>query len=173
MLEGKTVNLRVMDKADLPLVVEWANDPDFGGEFEPLEQVTLGEIKRWLDQLPSGEKWFMIEKKDGTKIGHIMQKAVNKHFTIGYRVLPAERNKGYCTEAVLLMVDYLFLSANVVRVQAETNPANKASQRVLEKAGFTQEGVIRKSVFIRGEWRDGVLYSILRDEWKAPHILKK
>jgi RimJ/RimL family protein N-acetyltransferase len=173
MLEGDTVNLRIMEKADLPLVVEWANDPDFGGEFEPVEQVTLGEIERWLEQLPSGEKWFMIEKKDGSKIGHIMHKSVNQHYTIGYRVLPTERNQGYCTEAVQILVDYLFLSANVVRVQAETNPANLASQRVLEKAGFTKEGVIRKSTFIRGKWQDGVLYSILRDEWKQPHILKK
>lgn len=162
-----------MEKADLPLVVKWANDPSFGGEFEPLEQVTLGEIERWLEQLPTGEKWFMIEKKDGTKIGHVMHKPVNRHYTIGYRVLSVERNKGYCTEAVQILIDYLFLSANVVRVQAETNPANRASQRVLEKTGFKKEGVIRKSVFIRGEWHDGVMYSILREEWKAPRILKK
>lgn len=45
--------------------------------------------------------------------------------------------------------------------------------RVLEKAGFTKEGLIRKSVFIRGEWRDGILYSILREDWKEPRILAK
>jgi RimJ/RimL family protein N-acetyltransferase len=71
------------------------------------------------------------------------------------------------------MVDFLFLSKNTVRVQAKTNPRNVASQRVLEKAGFTREGVIRKDVFIRGQWQDGVLYSILREEWKEPRILGK
>jgi ribosomal-protein-alanine N-acetyltransferase len=48
-----------------------------------------------------------------------------------------------------------------------------ASQRVLEKAGFKKEGIVRKCIFIRGEWRDEFLYSILREEWKEPQILTK
>ncbi len=60
-----------------------------------------------------------------------------------------------------------------MRVQAITGVDNFASQRILEKAGFTKEGTIRKSVFIRGVWQDGVLYSILREEWKEPKILTK
>jgi RimJ/RimL family protein N-acetyltransferase len=60
-----------------------------------------------------------------------------------------------------------------VRIQAETNPRNIASQRVLEKAGFTREGLVRKSIFIRGQWEDGLLYSILREEWNEPTILAK
>ena len=71
------------------------------------------------------------------------------------------------------MVDYSFLSKSVVRIEAETNPKNIASQRVLEKSGFLKEGLTRKSVFIRGKWHDGVRYSILREEWKEPRILTK
>jgi len=50
---------------------------------------------------------------------------------------------------------------------------NFASQRVLEKAGFTKEGIFRKSAFIMGVWQDGVLYSVLREEWKEPKILTR
>ncbi len=50
---------------------------------------------------------------------------------------------------------------------------NMASQRVLEKAGFRKEGVVRKRIFVRGNWRDEFLYSILREEWKGPKILAK
>jgi RimJ/RimL family protein N-acetyltransferase len=71
------------------------------------------------------------------------------------------------------MVDYLFLSKNIVRIQAETHPQNIASQRVLEKAGFTKEGVLRQSFFSRGVFRDTVMFGILRKEWKEPRILKK
>jgi RimJ/RimL family protein N-acetyltransferase len=46
----------------------------------------------------------------------------------------------------------------------------RASQRVFDKAGFTKEGIIRKSAFIRGEWRDDCLFSILREEWSEPKI---
>jgi RimJ/RimL family protein N-acetyltransferase len=41
----------------------------------------------------------------------------------------------------------------------------------LGKAGFKKEGVVRKSLFTRGEWRNMILYSILREEWKEPKIL--
>ncbi|UCG45290.1 MAG: GNAT family N-acetyltransferase [Candidatus Bathyarchaeota archaeon] len=170
MLEGKNVNLRVMEKEDLPLVTKWANDPEFAGEFEPLEQVTREEVEKWHSNLDSEEKWFMIEKKDGKKIGHIFHSPKGPHYLIGYRLLPSERSKGYCTEAVKILVDYLFRVKRIVRIQAETNPRNIASQRVLEKAGFKKEGVIRKSIFIRGKWEDGVLYSILREEWDATKV---
>ena len=86
--------------------------------------------------------------------------------TLGYALAPTERCKGYCTEAVTLIVDYLFLSKNLVRIQAKTHLENKAFQRVLEKTGFKREGTVRKAMFIRGEWRNLYLYSILREEWK-------
>ncbi len=88
-------------------------------------------------------------------------------------MIPSERGKGYGTEAVRIMVDYLFLSKNIMRIQAETHPENVASHRVLEKARFRREGTIRKSFFSRGVWRDTVLFSILREEWKEPKILAK
>jgi RimJ/RimL family protein N-acetyltransferase len=92
---------------------------------------------------------------------------------IGYSLVPSERGKGYCTEAVRIMVDYLFLSRDTMRIQACTDTRNLASQKVLEKAGFKKEGTMRKYFFIRGETRDACLYSILREEWKEPKILTK
>ena len=69
MLEGNLINIRVIEKEDLPVVTAWSNDPEFGGEFEPLEQNSLHEIEKWYNNLGSKEKWFIIEKKDGTKVG--------------------------------------------------------------------------------------------------------
>jgi RimJ/RimL family protein N-acetyltransferase len=71
------------------------------------------------------------------------------------------------------MVDYLFLSRNIGRIQAHTNAKNKTAQRVLEKIGFKMEGNIRKLQFVRGVWVDYYLFSILREEWKEPRILTK
>ena len=135
------MNLRVMEKEDLPLVAEWANNPEFSGEYEPLEQVSLQSVEKWYSNLRSEERWFIIEKKDGSKIGQIFHSPRGPHFLIGYKLLPSERNKGYCTEAVNIIVDYLFLSKNIVRIQAETNPKNIASQRVLEKSTIQKRRV--------------------------------
>jgi len=170
LLKGKNVNLRIVEKEDLSLVAEWLNDPEVFGVFNPLIQHSKTELEQWYDKLSAEGRWFFIEKKDGSKIGEIHHL---KDMEIGYGLVPSERGKGYCTEAVKIMVDYLFLSKNIVRIYALTNVRNVASQKVLEKAGFKKEGVIRKSLFVRGEWRDRCIYGILREEWKEPKILTK
>jgi RimJ/RimL family protein N-acetyltransferase len=173
LLEGKLVNLRIVEKEDLKLAAEWANDPDYSGEYNPLAQHSRAELEKQYDKLTSDERWFFIEKKDGSRIGSVGCGPEGKAMEIGYNLIPSERGKGFGTEAVAIIVDYLFLSKEIVRIQAHIDPRNIASQKVLEKTGFKKEGTIRKSMFIRGEWRDLVLYSILREEWKAPKILTK
>jgi RimJ/RimL family protein N-acetyltransferase len=96
-----------------------------------------------------------------------------KQLEVGFFLVPSERGKGYGTEALKIIVDYLFLSRSTMRIQVQTDPRNLASQRILEKAGFVKEGTLRKNFFMRGELRDCLLYSILREEWKEPKILTK
>jgi RimJ/RimL family protein N-acetyltransferase len=141
LLEGKNVNLRIMEKEDFPLLLEWFNNSQFEGEFEPLDpQRSKKEFEDRYGKLGPDEKSFLIEKKDGSRIGSIGHYPSGSMLEIGYSIFPDERGKGYCTEAVQIMVDYLFMSRNIVRVQAHTNIRNKASQRVLEKSGFKKEG---------------------------------
>ena len=173
MLEGNLVNLRVQEKEDLALVAEWLNDPEYFGFYNPLLQVSKTELeKNYGNALPEN-KWFIIEKKDGSKVGSIGHFLDGRLWEIGYSLIPSERGKGYCTEAVKIMVDYLFLSKDMARIQAHIDPRNIASQKVAEKTGFRKEGIIRKCFFAKGEWRDMLLYSILREEWKEPKILTK
>ncbi len=174
MLEGKLVNLKILEKEDLPLLQQWVNNPKFISGFMSPIQRSRGELEKF-ENSPLTPKTFIVEKKDGSKIGIIVHYnsylSMNELLEIGYAIAPDERGKGYCTEATRLMVDYLFLSMDVSRIQAATSTNNKGSQRVLEKAGFTIEGTIRKHV--RGERRDAYLYSILREEWKEPKLLTR
>jgi RimJ/RimL family protein N-acetyltransferase len=176
LLEGKNINLRVVEKEDLPLIAEWFNKPEVFGEYNPLHQVSRTEAEKMFEG-PHEEKSFIIERKDGSKIGFIghfyVLHVAGKQLEIGYSLVPSERGKGYGTEATQIMVDYLFLSKDTKRVQAQTDPRNVASHKVLEKVGFKKEGTLRKSFFMRGEWRDAYIYSILGEEWKEPKILTK
>jgi ribosomal-protein-alanine N-acetyltransferase len=173
LLEGKTVNLRIMEKEDLSSVAEWRNNSDFWGEYNPLMQTSKADIQKVYDSLPAEEGWFLIETKDGNKVGTMSHKPEGRAQQIGYSILPSERKKGYCSEAVKIMVDYLFLSKDIGRVQACVDVRNDVSEKVLERAGFQKEGVIRKRAFFYGKWRDMTIYSILREEWKEPKILTK
>ena len=73
----------------------------------------------------------------------------------------------------MIMTDYLFLSKDIVRIQAHTDVRNEGSQSTLEKVGFKKEGIIGKHDFVYGKWIDDYIYSILREEWKEPRILTK
>jgi RimJ/RimL family protein N-acetyltransferase len=177
MLAGKNVNLRVMEKEDLPLWADWNNDPEVMGKFASPVQTSMAETeKSILEPGPHEFKPFMIEKKDGAKIGSIgyfyTLHPAGKMLEIGFGMVPSERGKGYCTEAAQIMVDYLFLSKETPFIQATADIENIASQRVLQKVGFKNEGTMRKRSFVKGEWRDLALFSILREEWAGPKILK-
>jgi RimJ/RimL family protein N-acetyltransferase len=179
LLEGKVVNLRAAEKEDLPLITDWFSNPKVRGEYQSIRQFSKSEFEKTFGTDDMHEmKDFIIEKKDGTKIGvishfYVLHPTGFRLLEIGYTILPNERGKGYCSEAVNIMVDYLFLSNDMMRIQAGTAVGNLASQKVLEKAGFKKEGTLRKCTFIRGEWRDCYLYSILKDEWKETRILAK
>jgi RimJ/RimL family protein N-acetyltransferase len=175
LLEGKNVNLRVMEKNDLPLFAEYENDPKFWGELAvyPLLQKSKADQEKEYDKRSPEENWFFIEKKDGTKVGAAFHFLDGRMLEIGYALVLGERRKGYGTEAAKIIVDYLFLSKEIVRIQAHTDVRNTVSQKVLRKIGFKKEGVIRKYAFVCGEWRDALLWSILREEWKEPKILTK
>jgi RimJ/RimL family protein N-acetyltransferase len=181
LLEGKNVNLRVMEKEDLDFFVECHNDVTYYGEEGPImAQMSKAEAEKRFENPPplvtlTERGRFVIEKKDGARIGFIAHYFVlpSKFMEIGYDIIPSERSRGHGTEAVQIMVDYLFLSKDVARIQAVTNVGNKASQRVLEKASFKKEGTLRKVGHVRGESTDAYIYSILREEWKEPKILTK
>ena len=180
MLEGKTVNLRVMEKSDIAFFVEYFNRLDSWGKIDFVTQISKEEMVREFDnpaplQVVIERKRFIVEKKDGTRIGWISHRLAQPDgwTEIGYLIIPKERRRNYGAEAIQLMVDYLFLTKDIVRVQAGTHVKNHPSQKTLEKIGFKREGTIRKAYFIYGDWADHYMYSILREEWKEPRILTK
>ena len=172
MLSGELVDLNVVEREDLPLITRWYNDLEFVGDYEPFDQSSLAATERQYEGLKEGD-WFIVSAKDGTKVGFGCTFRAQGAFGLGYMFVPEARGKGYGTETVKILVDYVFLHRDVPRVQAEIHPENMASQRVLEKAGFHREGVLRAKFFSRGVWRDSAMFSITRKDWGAPKVLPK
>jgi RimJ/RimL family protein N-acetyltransferase len=75
---------------------------------------------------------------------------------VGYVLLPGARGRGHATRAVRLLSAYATGELGMTRVQALTDPGNAASQRVLERAGFSAEGLLRDH---RGPGEDRVMYA--------------
>jgi RimJ/RimL family protein N-acetyltransferase len=107
-------------------------------------------LEKIYDNLKDAQ-WFYVEKKDRTRVGFIAHFLVAGEVELGYSIVPNERRKGYASEAIKIMVDYLFLSRDIVRIQARTDPENVASWKALEKSDSKREGILRKTCFCRGE----------------------
>ena len=85
---------------------------------------------------------------------------------IGYWLGESMWGRGIATEAVTLVADYVFDALGMLRLFAVPFADNTASCRVLEKAGFTREGIMRASSVKFGESRDQALYARINPRWR-------
>ncbi len=86
----------------------------------------------------------------------------------GYDLRPEYWNKGIMTETVKALLDFTFNKIDVYRIESAVSTQNYASIRVLEKAGFVKEGILRKRSFLGGSLHDMIFLSILKDEYNPP-----
>lgn len=110
------------------------------------------------------------EEESGAFAGHLQLSQVVPVFgqaMVGYSLMPGFRGKGLMTRAVRMLVDWAFENTALHRIVAGTDVGNLASQRVLERAGFSREYVVRE-LFPRedGSWADDVEWLRLRPEAK-------
>jgi ribosomal-protein-alanine N-acetyltransferase len=80
---------------------------------------------------------------------------------MGYYVDQAHNGYGYTTEAVRLVIDYAFDVLKLHRIEAGVMPHNIGSIRVVEKAGFHNEGLSKKNVKINGKWEDHLHFAVV------------
>jgi aminoglycoside 6'-N-acetyltransferase len=80
---------------------------------------------------------------------------------IGFSLATAYQGQGYATEAVRAVLHRLFAVDGLHKVEAECDARNTASARLLERVGFTREGLRRRHTWIKGEWTDDLLYGLL------------
>ena len=87
--------------------------------------------------------------------------------TIGYWVGQPYAHKGYMTSALRVLLPTLFGELNLHRVEAACIPSNAPSIRVLEKCGFSREGLARRYLCINGVWQDHLLFGLLSEDFRG------
>jgi [ribosomal protein S5]-alanine N-acetyltransferase len=85
---------------------------------------------------------------------------------LGFAVAADEWGHGYATDAARTLTAFAFRELGLHRVSAAIGPTNTTSMLLVTKLGFIPEGRIRDHVFTNGAWRDSVLYSVLKQEWR-------
>ncbi|WP_083953301.1 GNAT family N-acetyltransferase [Heyndrickxia acidicola] len=90
----------------------------------------------------------------------------NKRAEIGYELHPDYWRKGYTSEAVKAILQYAFSDLDLYRIGAVTFPENNASQSLLIRLGFQQEGLLRGYLYQHNRSNDALIFSLLQPEWK-------
>ena len=110
-------------------------------------------------------RWAVTDKGSGAFLGSGgLWRWDRRHFRaeLGYELSPAHWGKGLMTEAIRAMLRFGFEVMDLHSVEANIDPHNKRSARVLLKLGFQQEGYLRENFFYEGKFSDTAVYSLLR-----------
>lgn len=169
---GDDVVLRKATEADVPELAPAFLDPAVGGEagLPPIDEAALRTFVR--EQLPAMDasgQMIPVSIRDatsGTLLGGALFQRIDpfrQKLELGYWLYPDARGQGIATRVVRAMAEHAFASG-LARVEAVVRVGNVASERVLERAGFTREGVLRAYLVQNGERRDATMFSLLEGE---------
>ncbi len=86
---------------------------------------------------------------------------------LGYYAFAPWAGHGYMRAGLALVLQAAFADLKLHRVEANVQPANVRSIRLLQAIGFTREGYSRRYVKIAGRWRDHVRFAMLAEDWRA------
>ena len=177
MLQGRLIHLRPVREPDLDAMYDaHVNIAERGPHF-PLGVVSESAFRREFAEngfwQPDEGTLVIVAPEHGEIAGHIeFFKPVSywDAFELSYQ-LYAERfaGRGYATEAVQLLVDYLFATKQRYRIHLVIVPENAASRQIAEKCGFVLEGTLRGAFFNSGRNQDVMLYSLLRTDARPWH----
>jgi RimJ/RimL family protein N-acetyltransferase len=171
------VSLRPATAADAPSLFAWRAEPSVR-RHQPLQEVTLADLRADLArQRPAdlyrsrGDRFQWIVLWEGRPVGWITLALTSWEqgiAEIGYALTSDAQGRGLMAPALTDLLAELFGQTAIERLEARCSVDNVASQHVLDKAGFTREGLLRGYFELEGRRVDNYLYAILRSDFLAP-----
>lgn len=182
-LETERLRLREITDADAPAFADIFKDPEVLRYIimDPLANDVDGALW-WINWMrghfeqQNAVRWGIAEKGSDTLIGtcgfHYWSRE-HRRCDIGYDLHRAYWGKGYVTEAARAVVRWCFENLSLHRIQADCTDGNHGSERVLEKLGFTYEGLWRENTFEHGQFVSLRQYGLLRREYEQHNGLER
>jgi len=178
-LAAERVVLRRFTAADLPAFAAYRSDPEVARYQSWEAPFPLAKAEVMLEELAEihpdtpGE-WYQFAvalRGSGELIGDCAAHTLPddpRQAEIGFTFAPAAQGRGYATEAVRRLLDYLFRERDKHRVSASCDDRNVRSAALLRRVGMRHEGLLVESTWAKGEWTNDELYAVLRREWLDP-----
>ena len=174
-LKGRLSVVRSWKSADVPSLVKYANNINIARHLRDRfpHPYSAIDARRFVDAIvvarPVTTFAIDVGKEVVGGIGFSPGSDVERFSAeIGYWLGEPYWGRGIVAEALGLVSEYAFRECNVLRLFALPFADNQQSIRVLEKAGYTQEAILRASSVKFGKPRDQALYALINPAWHAP-----
>jgi len=179
VIPGDRVRLRRLERSDLPLFVEWLNDPELREHLAVAYPLSQAQEEQWFEsalRMEPALQPFAIEARlkardrAFTLVGTVSFHAVdwrNRTAELGLFIGPkALWGKGYGTDALRALVAFAFGELNLNRLWLRVYEDNLRARRSYEKVGFAVEGRLRQDRFHGGSYHDTLVMGLLSSEWQ-------
>lgn len=130
-------------------------------------------VRRYRQEYAAGSAiaYLIFENEEDRMVGGItignIRYGVAQTAQIGYWMGERYAGKGYMQDAIQALISYAFDQMRLHRIEAACIPSNARSIHVLQKAGFTREGLLRSYLRINGVWQDHFIYALIADDRRA------
>jgi RimJ/RimL family protein N-acetyltransferase len=170
------VRLRRLEDADAQALYSIYSDEQATRYLARPRMARLADAEEMLAKIHAGyadgsSLQLAIERSaDGAFLGVCLLfniVARGRRAELGYILAREHWSRGYMGEALPALIAHAFGAMDLNRLEADIDPRNSASARVLERLGFRQEGLLRERWIVNGEASDSAFYGLLREDWQA------
>lgn len=175
-LSTPRLRLRALRAADVPALFEIFSDREVMRYWShgPLAdraaaEALLADIERRARE-GTLYQWGVARADDDRVVGTCTLAEIersHRRASIGYALGRRDWGQGYAREAVGALIAHAFGALDLHRLEADVDPRNEASIRVVEHFGFVREGHLSERYLVQGELQDAVLFGLLRRTWQA------
>ena len=168
VIDTPRLRLRPLRVSDVPALKEWMPDRSLYTYWGKSPGKTDRDPALLFEKPEKPTKSFHLgieERASGKAVGELWVYLIenDRMASVAIRLAPACQGKGYGTEALSAMTRFCFSATELQRLWAKVDVRNKASQRMLEKCGYTREGLVRQGKMVN-TWCDYYLYAILASD---------
>lgn len=174
LLQTPRLRMRTIVRSDIDAIYRLHSDPramrywSFSAWTDPQQAQDWFEQSRHFAEREESWPWGLTLIDADELIGIVTLFAVNRaqrRAEVGYQLHPIYWGRGYAQEALRAALTYGFDALELHRVEADIDPRNQASCRLVERVGFRREGYLRERWHVNGEIADTALYGLLAREF--------
>lgn len=175
-LETSRLSLRRLQASDAPALFRMFSDAETMRYWSRPPFARLDEAEELVARARlSGEEGRSLVlglEFEGASIGTCVLHSFEhqcRRAEVGYRMGREYWGRGFMAEALTALFDYAFDELELIRLEADTDPRNTASIRLLERMGFVQEGLLRRRWIVDSEISDTAFFGLLVEDWRLRH----